>query len=398
MMSRLHGKLWGYEVEDFDSDYDRAIVGMQAFGLKLEGLIQSTLEANGLQVPNVTSRVKSKASVRRKLERPDREGDISSLTDILGIRIITYFRDDFDAAARLIEDEFLIDEERSVDKRAALDPDRFGYLSLHYIAQLNQNRSQLVEYSTYTGVMFEVQIRSILQHAWAEIEHDRGYKSEAEVPKVVRRRFSRLAGLLELADDEFLGLRDELARLPRSRPRSEITDLRSEIERLLARPQIISLPPWPRGRTEGDYNKFVSQTLPEFLLLDRVLLEMPSSRGRFEVCDLLGPHDELIHVGRGRNSASLGHLFNQALVSAEFLINFPEARQAFSDSVRDRGEGRIVRAEFRPKEVVLAFPSSGGPVMPIENIPPFSRVTLFRVAEMLENLGTSLSIVGIDQG
>ena len=382
-------------MEDFDNDYDRATAGMQAFGLKLEGLIQSTVEANGLQVLSVTSRVKSKASVRRKLERPDREGDISSLTDILGIRIITYFRDEVDAVARLIEEEFLIDTERSVDKRAALD--RFGYLSLHYIAQLNQNRSQLIEYSTYTGVLFEVQIRSILQHAWAEIEHDRGYKSEAEVPKTVRRRFSRLASLLELADDEFLGLRDELARLPRSRPRSLTTDLQSDIERLLARPQVISLPVWPRSWTEGDYNMFVSRTLPGFLLLDRVLLEMPSSRGRFEACDLLGPHDELIHIGRGRNSASLGHLFNQALVSTEFLIHFPEARQAFADSVRDHGAGRIVSPQFRPKEVVLAFPSSEGPVMSIENIPPFSRVTLFRVAEMLENLGTLLSIVGIHQ-
>ena len=384
-------------MKDFDSDYDRATVGLQAFGLILEGLIQSTLEANGLQVHSVTSRVKSKASIRRKLERLDRERDINSLTDILGIRIITYFRDEVDAVARLIENEFLIDKERSVDKRAALDPDRFGYLSLHYIAQLNQNRSQLVEYSMYTGVLFEVQIRSILQHAWAEIEHDRGYKSEAEVPKAVRRRFSRLASLLELADDEFLGLRDELARLPRSIPRSLSTDLQAEIERLLARPQVISLPAWPRNWAEGDYTMFVSRTFPGFLLLDRVLLEMPSSHGRFEACDLLGPHDELIHIGRGRNSASLGHLFNQALVSAEFLVHFPEARQAFADSVRERGAGRIVSPQFRPKEVVLAFPSSEGPVMPIENIPPFSRVTLFRVAEMLNNLGASLGIVGIDQ-
>jgi hypothetical protein len=63
----------------------------------------------------------------------------------------------------------------------------------------------LVEYSTHTGVQFEVQIRSTLQHAWAEIEHDRGYKSEVEVARAVRRRFSRLAGLLELADYEFDG-------------------------------------------------------------------------------------------------------------------------------------------------------------------------------------------------
>jgi len=50
-----------------------------------------------------------------------------------------------------------------------------------------------------------------LQHAWAEIEHDLGYKVGATIPVPVRRRFSRLAGLLEIADREFKEIRDELA-------------------------------------------------------------------------------------------------------------------------------------------------------------------------------------------
>jgi putative GTP pyrophosphokinase len=130
---------------------------------------------------------------------------------MLGVRIITYFRDEVDAVARVIEHEFTIDEANSVDKRMALDPDRFGYLSLHFVAQLNSNRVALTEYRQYDGIKFEIQIRSILQHAWAEIEHDLGYKSQAAVPRNIRRRFSRLAGLLEMADDEFVGIRRELA-------------------------------------------------------------------------------------------------------------------------------------------------------------------------------------------
>jgi putative GTP pyrophosphokinase len=59
--------------------------------------------------------------------------------------------------------------------------------------------------------VFEIQIRSILQHAWAEIEHDLGYKSAEAIPRHIRRRFARLAGVLELADDEFGAIRDDLA-------------------------------------------------------------------------------------------------------------------------------------------------------------------------------------------
>ena len=82
---------------------------------------------------------------------------------------------------------------------------------MHYIASLSSNRVIQTEYRKYCGDEFEIQIRSILQHAWAEIEHDLGYKSEAAIPRDIRRRFSRLAGLLEIADDEFLGIRNALA-------------------------------------------------------------------------------------------------------------------------------------------------------------------------------------------
>lgn len=124
--------------------------------------------------------------------------------------MITYFEDDVDVAARLIEAEFQVDNRNSVDKRAALDPDRFGYLSLHYVATLSVNRQSLAEYRRFPALKAEIQVRSILQHAWAEIEHDLGYKSKAAIPPALRRRFSRLAGLLELADSEFRVIRDDL--------------------------------------------------------------------------------------------------------------------------------------------------------------------------------------------
>lgn len=104
----------------------------------------------------------------------------------------------------------MVDPDRSIDKRKVLDPDRFGYLSLHYICKLRPERLKLVEYRRFDGLLVEIQVRSILQHAWAEIEHDLGYKTPAAIPQPIRRRFSRLAGLLEVADTEFIHIRNEL--------------------------------------------------------------------------------------------------------------------------------------------------------------------------------------------
>jgi putative GTP pyrophosphokinase len=182
-----------------------------AFTERVEKLISEFLREKDVHVHSIASRVKEKDSLRNKLSRSD-VGYLSlrDVTDISGIRIITYFGNEVDIVAKLIEEEFDVDRVNSVDKRALLDPDRFGYLSLHYIAMLPDIRLKLTEYRRFADLKVEIQIRSILQHTWAEIEHDLGYKNQQSVPKEVRRRFSRLAGLLEIADTEFVQIRDSL--------------------------------------------------------------------------------------------------------------------------------------------------------------------------------------------
>ncbi len=200
---------------EFEREYARVTAKLPLFGPVLESLIKDLLTARDIKFHSVEHRVKSEDStavkVARKVTDSGEPRVLESLTDLLGVRIITYFQDEVDAVAALIEEEFLVDAPNTVDKSAALDADRFGYVSVHYVAELGESRIGLAEYRSYAGKgVPEVQIRSILQHAWAEIEHDLGYKAEA-VLRTVRRRFSRLAGLLELADDEFVGLRKEVS-------------------------------------------------------------------------------------------------------------------------------------------------------------------------------------------
>ena len=217
-------------MKDLNQEYDERVTPLRDLAPHLESLMRTLMTTERISLHYVTSRVKTKVSTLRKLQRPDKDyTGIGDLTDVLGIRIVTYFPDDVDAVAEVVRREFLIDPQNSIDKRAALDPDRFGYLSLHFVAKLNESRASLAEYRQYGDVAFEIQVRSILQHAWAEIEHDLGYKSAAAIPAEIRRRFSRLAGLLELADAEFAEIKKFL------------TNKDAEIEQASSNPETVDL-------------------------------------------------------------------------------------------------------------------------------------------------------------
>ena len=174
--------------------------------------IKDMLASAGIIVAAVESRVKTESSLAGKLElKGSKYSSLSDITDIVGLRVITFYIDDVDKVASLIERLFEIDWENSVDKRKLHEIDSFGYLSLHYIC-------------SYKGsdIRFEVQLRTVLQHAWANMNHDTGYKSGVEVPREYLRNLGRLAGMLELADEQF------------SRIRSELTDYRRRVRALVA--------------------------------------------------------------------------------------------------------------------------------------------------------------------
>lgn len=206
------------------AEYDANLHSYEEFRRISETLISQLLRHEGFRVHSVTSRLKTRLSLAGKLKREGkRYGALSDLTDVVGIRVITHFEDEVDRIGSLIEREFRIDFDKSIDKRRILDPDRFGYLSLHYICGLTPARLELTENRSCHGLLCEIQVRSILQHAWAEIEHDLGYKAGAELPSHIRRRFSRLAGMLEIADAEFSRLRGDIE--------SYATEVAANIER-----------------------------------------------------------------------------------------------------------------------------------------------------------------------
>lgn len=199
------------EEKDILDAYDDNVRLYQSFLEEIEHQIKSILQASGFVVNAVTARLKSRESLSEKLKRkPEKYSKLSDITDIVGIRIITYFSEDVDRISDIVENEFDIDRVNSIDKRESMEPDRFGYCSVHYVVKMSKQRLALRECARFQDLKCEIQIRSVLQHAWAEIEHDLGYKSEITIPKDLRRDFSRIAGLLEIADKEFNYIRSSL--------------------------------------------------------------------------------------------------------------------------------------------------------------------------------------------
>ena len=186
--------------------YDRVAPRLRVSGEALREMLARRLaEDAALKLHSITLRIKTRASVAAKLARPDRTyGALWDLTDLVGLRVITYFEDGVDRVGRALEADLPIDFRHSVDKRKPSANDRFGYRSLHYVCRMPPEDGAPGE------LRYEIQVRTLLEHAWAEIEHDLGYKSRNSVPAVARRRLNRLAGLLELADQEFTAIRREL--------------------------------------------------------------------------------------------------------------------------------------------------------------------------------------------
>ncbi|MEH1820557.1 MAG: hypothetical protein V7L31_16000 [Nostoc sp.] len=195
---------------DILNEYDNSQIILHKLETKVKELLNDLLEPNKANIHTIVSRIKSKDSLIKKIERKNKYSYLRDITDIVGFRVITLYSDTVDEVAKIIESEFKIDEQNSIDKRKALEPNRFGYLSLHYVASFSDIRGQLPENTLVSDFRFEIQIRSILQHTWAEIEHDLGYKSKNSPPEPIQRRFYRLAGLLEVADEEFKHLRNAI--------------------------------------------------------------------------------------------------------------------------------------------------------------------------------------------
>jgi len=197
------------EQKEFLSKYSKNYSTYNNFAVELKGIFEKILTMNAVHVAHIEARAKTIESLQGKLDKKGKKyNSPSEITDLVGVRIVVYSLDDIDVTEKIIRREFSVDEVNSIDKGKELSVKEFGYLSKHFIISLNQEREHLTEYSKYVGLKAEVQVRTILQHAWAAIEHKLKYKSNIELPDEQKRELNSIAASLESNDKSFKRILD----------------------------------------------------------------------------------------------------------------------------------------------------------------------------------------------
>lgn len=175
------------------------------------GKIEDFIKQKGFLIEALESRVKAPQSLEGKLiKKGYKYKTLLDITDLVGVRVVTYYLNDINAIADMVQNIFTVDWANSVDKGKLLNPDQFGYRSLHYICSIPKSLYFDPEHPEINTFRFEVQMRTALQHIWSAIQHDTGYKTTFDIPVEYSRSLNGLAGLFELVDKEFETLRNQL--------------------------------------------------------------------------------------------------------------------------------------------------------------------------------------------
>ena len=160
-------------------------------------------------------RVKDRSSAMVKQASKKYPDPTYSMTDLVGVRFVVLLKSDISIVERIIttcDSLWTARRDREPKMESDKNPDAFRYQSVHYvirnITDINVNGIEIP-----AEITCEIQIRTLLQHAYAELGHDRIYKGDAVVPPSVHRIVARSMALMETTDNLFCEAVEELNRV-----------------------------------------------------------------------------------------------------------------------------------------------------------------------------------------
>lgn len=169
-------------------------------------LVEQRLQEKQIGYASVTWRIKTIDSLLNKIKRKGYTDPLNQVTDVAGVRIVHLYHVDQPKILEIIENEFKIIEHS--DKQSLMREDEFGYSAHHYNVKISP-KYYGPRYDRIRNLSCELQVRTVLQDAWAIVSHHLQYKNETAVPKPLRRKLNALAGTFEVADHHLDSLRSE---------------------------------------------------------------------------------------------------------------------------------------------------------------------------------------------
>lgn len=333
--------------EKISSAFKKRLVDHESLTSTCKVMLSRILAENNVDVLSVSGRTKNISSVLEKIRRKRYSSPEIQMTDLTGVRVIVFFESQVSIVSELIRKVFDVDEDNSVDRDTILGDDRIGYRSVHFVCSLGRARSRLSEYKNIHNLKFEIQVRTVLQHAWAELAHDRAYKFSSELPGNLQRKLNLYSGMLEVVDRGFDEVSNEIDQYASTVEATHLTLIKNHKIDSINIQKVVD-------EIEDKYSMEFAE-----MPIDRSFVDELEAFGVSKVGDLIDLiSDDFISdfkVSRGEKSTNIG-IIRSAMMYKDFEKYFVDAwgvsrwsaithngvemlRKKYGDSVVDRLEG-----------------------------------------------------------
>lgn len=187
--------------ETLEEEYNSKLACYEALKEEAHFILKTILDESNIKIHLTLSRIKEFVSFYDKVERKEILHPFKEITDIVGLRVVCLFLSDIERIGDKIREAFIVlSEDNKINGYDDLTS--FGYMSFHFIVKMKQEYNG-PRYERIKDLSFEIQVRTISMDAWANISHYLSYKTEADVPKELKRDFYALSGLFYVGDTHF---------------------------------------------------------------------------------------------------------------------------------------------------------------------------------------------------
>ena len=203
-----------HRIDELGISYVEKLSLYEEYSSRIRNLVQDLVEREDIEICSIEGWAKAPAELVKSLnahyEGSNGSSGLESISDLVTVRVLLRFPEDVYKVEEIVCSEFEVDLEHSVPSSGLEDPFRFGYPAVLYTLALSESRSSLREWRKYRGLSFRLELRTVLQEAWATISPRVNMNVDSVSEKKLKRKLVRLAALLEEADEGFLSLWEEV--------------------------------------------------------------------------------------------------------------------------------------------------------------------------------------------